>query len=111
MKVCKQIFMPVLTHIFKERKKNKKGKDLELLPTPQTPFVMSSKACETGLNSQERRDTLPVQKFISVEEPYTEARPGKLSSILATYVTSDINQFCLRFLLPSQLVSKQISAL
>lgn len=92
--------MPLLTH--KERRK--KGKDLDSFPSPQTSFIMSSKVCEIGLNYQERKYTLPVQKFISVEEPHTEARPGKLSSILATYVTSNINQFCLRFLLPSQIV-------
>lgn len=70
-----------------------------------------SKIYETGLNSQERKDTLPVQKFLSVEETYTEARPGKLSSILARYVTRNITQFCLRFLLPSQTGPEQIPAL
>lgn len=95
-------------HIFlKEGGIKKKRKGSRFIPTPQTSFVTSSKVCETGLNSQERRDTLPVQKFVSTEEPYTEARPGKLSSILATYFTSNINQFCLRFLLPSQIVQSK----
>lgn len=56
------------------------------------------------VNKKEKKkggDTLPVQKFISAEELHTEARQGKPSSILATYVTSATNQFCVRFLLPS----------
>lgn len=99
--------MPLLTYISKGSRGFKKGRDLNLFQTPQTSFVTSSEICGTGLNPQERRDTLPGQKFVSAEEPYTEARPGKLSSILATYFTSNINQFCLHFLLPSQIVQSK----
>lgn len=74
-----------LTHIFKGRLGGR-GKGSRFIPMSLDFFVTSSKVCDTGLNSQERKDTLPVQKFVSAEAAHTEARPGKLSSILATYV-------------------------
>lgn len=62
-----------------------------------------SKCCHHQWTKKEKkwRDTLPVQKFISAEELHTEARQGKLSSILATYVIRATNQLCVCFLLPS----------